>query len=288
MDYGFLQTGNYRKPDEKGAIALIHQALDEGINLIDTAPVYGTSEQLIGKALKGHRRRAYLATKITIPPAVQPFAKTAAQLADSIDSSLQALGVETIDLLQIHNKLLEVLANEEFLKFLDRARAQGKIRFLGASTYQEDETMPTLGKARIDALQVPFNILNQSMARRVFREAPERGKGLLVRSAFLRGLLTSQIDDAPASLAPLKKMALAAMEEMKPEVESLSEGALRYCLSFPAVATVLVGMRSRAELAANVAAADKGALSGECIARLSRYSMEWELLSNPANWTEVV
>ena len=67
MDYGFRQTGNYRQPEEKDAIALIHQALDEGINLIDTAPVYGTREQLIGKALKE------LATDPTSPRRSRPL-----------------------------------------------------------------------------------------------------------------------------------------------------------------------------------------------------------------------
>lgn len=284
MDYGFQGTSHYRKPDEQSAIALIHRAVDEGINLIDTAPVYGNSEELIGKALRGRSRRPYIATKVTIPDQPDSTQDLSIAISRSIDASLKLLRVETIDLLQIHNTTLEVLDQEEILGSLDHARRQGKIRFIGASAYDEEVSLRAIEEKRIHSLQVPFNLLNQAMARQTFPAALKRGKGVLVRSAFLRGLLTSQMDQAPEAMASLKTTAIAALQELRGEVASLSEAALRFCLSFPGICTVLIGMRSPEELGSNLAAAEKGALPPDCVEQLRKYSVETEPLANPANW----
>lgn len=288
MDYGFQGTSHYRKPEERDSIALIHQALDEGINLIDTAPVYGSSEELIGKALRERSHRPYIATKVTIPPQNDPTQDVLASLSQSIDTSLKALHVETIDLLQIHNTTSEVLGQEEIVDFLERARHQGKMRFIGASTYYQGVSLQAIEEDWIDCLQVPFNILNQSMVWQVIPGAARRGKGILARSAFLRGLLTSQMEQAPELMAPLKRMAIAALQELNGEVDSLSEGALRFCLSFPGICSVLIGVRSREELESNLAAAERGVLPADCLANLRSYSMEAEPLTNTANWKEVM
>jgi len=284
MDYGFQGTGHYRKPDERSAIALIHQAIDEGINLIDTAPVYGNSEELIGKALKGRGSRPYIATKVTIPEHRNREQDIPTAISRSIDASLKALQVDVIDLLQIHNMTMEMLDRGEVVGLLERARRQGKICLIGASIYEEDISLRAIDDQRIHSVQVPFNLLNQEMAKRIFPGAANRGIGVLARSAFLRGLLTSQIDQAPDAMALLKATALAALEEMKGEVSNLSEAALRFCLSVPNISTILIGTRSGDELTSNLAAADKGALAPGWLERLRKYSVEREPLANPANW----
>ena len=263
---------------------MIHQAIDEGINLIDTAPVYGNSEELIGKALKGRSSRPYIATKVTIPEHPNREQDLATAIGRSIDASLKALQVDVIDLLQIHNTTMEMLDQGEVVGSLERARLQGKICLIGASIYEEDISLRAIDDERIHSVQVPFNLLNQGMAKRIFPGAANRGKGVLVRSAFLRGLLTSQIDQAPDAMALLKATALAALEEMKGEVSNLSEAALRFCLSVQNISTILIGTRSGDELASNLAAAEKGVLAPGWLERLRKYSVEEEPLANPANW----
>ena len=121
MDYGFRSSPHYRKPEEADAIRTIHKAIDLGINLIDTARGYGSSEEIIGRALKesGSSRAPILASKVVVPEISSPNGHhhaLHAAITQSIDESLRALRVDTLDLLQIHNTSLEILNNEEAIR----------------------------------------------------------------------------------------------------------------------------------------------------------------------------
>ena len=168
MDYGFRGSSHYKKPEEADAIRTIHKALDLGINLIDTARAYGMSEEIIGKALKqaGSSMAVILASKVVVPvPNSLGGHSHALQTAitQSIDESLRALCVDTLDLLQIHNTSFEILENQEALRALDDAVQSGRARFLGASCTGEPVSMAALDNNRTAALQVPLNLLDRAM-----------------------------------------------------------------------------------------------------------------------------
>jgi len=108
-------------------------------------------------------------------------------------------------------------------------------------------------------LQVPFNVLDQILSEEIFPDAARQGVGIFIRSAFLKGVLTSQINTiVPVQLSPLREAALSALEYLDEEVSNLAEVALHFCLSFGEILSIIIGVRSIDELETNLAALDKG------------------------------
>jgi aryl-alcohol dehydrogenase-like predicted oxidoreductase len=290
MNYGFRGTGNYERPSVQESIRTIHSALDRGINLIDTARAYGTAEEILGDALSQAASKPYVASKVSIPIealAAGDLEAVRTAVASSVEASLKALRLDAIDVLQIHNTCPEILKSHETLGFLAELQKQGKIRYLGASSYGEETPLQAVETGIFQTIQVPFNMLDQTMTQRVFKAAACGNSSILVRSAFLRGVLTPQVHDLPARLAPLKTAALRALDAARDEVEDLAEAALRFCLSFREVTTVIIGVRSAAEMEVNIAAAAKGPLGQATMDRLSRLGIDDERLINPQYWSDI-
>ena len=289
MDYGFRGSEHYRQPDPQAATRIVHRALELGINLIDTARLYGTSEELIGKALKDWPGEVVIASKVRIPDDVPAGSNQLRQtILGSIEASLTALQLETIDLMQIHSITHAILRDDEVWRTLEGARQAGKIRFLGASSYGEEVPLTALENDHIKTLQVPFNALDRRAMPRVFPGAVQRRVGILVRSAFLRGVLTSQVNSLPERLAPVRDAALRILAQARNTVQSLSEMALRFCLSFNEISSVIIGVRSVQELESNVADAEKGALPPEQVDQLCQVSVPDERLLDPQNWQDLI
>ena len=289
MDYGFRGSAHYRRPDLSEAIGIVHRAMDLGINLIDTARGYGTSEEVIGKALKSRPGDVVLASKVAIPADVIAEPRRVHEvILGSIEASLTALQLETIDLLQIHNLTPAILSNDEVWRALEDAQKAGKFRLLGGSSYGEEVPLAALENERLRSLQVPFNVLDRRVMPRVFPGAVKKRVGILVRSAFLRGVLTSQVDSVPARLALVRDAALRIFAQARHTVQSLSEMALRFCLSQDEVSSVIIGVRSVQELEVNVADAGKGALSRELVDQLCQVSVPDERLLEPQNWQDLI
>jgi 1-deoxyxylulose-5-phosphate synthase len=283
MPYGFRGGMRYDPPDQASAIRLIHRALDLGINMLDTAPAYGNSEAIIGRALCGMRQRPLIATKVSIPETNgEPC------LRQSIENSLRQLGCETLDLLQIHNATVEVLGREEVLRQIEDATASGKVRFAGASVYHVDEAQATLAHPSLRTLQVAFNLLDQGMSKQIFPQARAAGVGILARSVFLRGVLTDDPSDVPGKLEPLRHSAAKALAAAGDSVGGCAELALRFCLSVPDISSVLIGVRSIAELDANVEAAGRGPLDRETVKCLGACGIDDEALLSPLNWSGLI
>lgn len=291
LNYGFRGADHYQQPEPEEAIRLLHRAVDSGINLIDAAPSYGTAHQLIGKAFGGRSKHPYVASKVVVPSdrldSLSPT-QLCHQLFESIEVSLKALKTETIDLMQIHNTTVEIVHCEEVFSCLEKARQQGKIRFIGASADGEEAPFEALKNKSIQTVQGTFNLLNQKFTRRVFPSAGQQGVGVLVRSAYLRGVLTSQLNTIPDRLSPLRDSALGALKVIRDEVGSLAEAALRFCLSFSEVSSVIIGVRSVAELESNLADARKGPLQPDTIRKLRDFHVENETLVNPVFWQDLI
>jgi aryl-alcohol dehydrogenase-like predicted oxidoreductase len=269
IDYGIAAPGEFGRPSDGASIAVLRSALARGVTFYDTAPAYGESERLLGEALGPE---AVIATKITV--------------GEDVDRSL-ARSRERLkrppEIVQIHNATVEILREGRLLSSLAAARDRGAFRFIGASVYTEAEALAAI-ECGVDVLQVAYNLLDQRMAARVFPAAQKAGVGVLVRSAFLKGALTEKAAHLPDSLRELRDAADRARRTLGVDWQGLPQVALRFCLSHPAISTVLFGARTASELEAALAALAEGPLPADALERCGGLALTDDRLLNPARW----
>ncbi len=287
LDYGIAAPARFGRPDDADAVATLRRAADAGVTLFDTAPAYGDAERLLGDAV-GARGECVLATKVTVPRGTNGQPLRGRLLAESLQAQLThsrlALRRDPLDVVQIHNATVELIEDGELLELLEMARRRGQLRFIGASVYREAEALAAIASGRIDVLQVAYSLLDQRMAARVFAAAQAANVGMLARSAFLKGALTDKAQFLPPALAPLRDAADRARVALGVDWRGLPELALRFCLSAPAIATVLFGARTTDELDAALAAAAAGPLAAEQLQQTPPLALTDERLLDPSQW----
>jgi len=182
--------------EEKDAIATIHHALDLGINLVDTAPVYGfgQSEEVVGKALQSRRDKTLIATKAGLDWSGDGIVRnsTPKRLQSELEDSLRRLNTETIDIYQIHWPD-EATAFEETAKTLEGFRRDGKIRAIGVSNFAPKHMDRFLKEAPLATIQPPYNLFERGIEDDVLPYAKEHGIVVLAYGALCRGLLSGKI-----------------------------------------------------------------------------------------------
>ena len=285
MDYGIKAPGEFKRPSDSEAVDLLKKAYDSGINLFDTAPGYSESERLTGKAL-GSEKDCLIATKISFPPSLELGSTQEARslIRASVEQSARNLQRSTLDILQIHNATEDILQNNVILETLTRLRDDGLVRFLGASIYTEEEALTAIRTGCLDALQVPFSILDQRMRHSVARTAEKTGVGLIVRSVFLKGVLTDKAAWLPPELKELKVAAGKICRMMDCSWPELPQYALRYALSISGFSSVLVGVRKETELLQALDPANSDTLPSRLLELAAQFSLENPRLYNPAYW----
>lgn len=282
--------GGTRDQDSKAAMSKAHEL---GLNFIDTALVYGDghSERLVGEFVKQHRDVA-VATKV--PPKnyswpAYPKSKLkdffpAAWIRDCAEKSLRNLKLDHIDLLQLHVWADNFTDELDWLEAFSALKKEGKIRFAGISINSHDpkSAVRVAASGHVDALQVFYNIFDQSPEDELFPTCIEHGVGILARVPLDEGSLTGKLrydttfpegDFRNQYFAgSLLKETVDRVEKLRPLVEreaaTMARGALRYCLSHPAVSLVIPGMRSSDQAADNCAASDDGPLSAAAVEEL--------------------
>jgi aryl-alcohol dehydrogenase-like predicted oxidoreductase len=286
-DYGIPAPGESGALSENDAVRLIHAAIDHGINFFDTARGYGESEAILGKAVAGCQN-CVVATKVGLPADrdLPNSSDISDAIRDSLATSLRCLSRETLDIVQIHNATVQDFESE-VLDVLDRAREQGKIRFIGASVYGEEAALAAIRSGRVEVLQIAVNLLDQRMLTSVLPEAKKANVGVIARSALLKGALTDRAKLLPSSLRPLTDAAARACEMFDETWESLPRAALRFCLSVPGVHSVLAGLKSLAELPEALAAEADGPFSDVMMKKARLLKLEDEDLLNPAHWPQI-
>ena len=276
--------GGWGRKDDEEALRALRRALDLGVTFFDTALGYG-SETLLGKAVADMRDRVIIATKI--PPKTQrwpvlprePISDTfpADWIIECTERSLRNLGTDYIDIQQLHAWTPPYLEQLEWYEALTRLRDQGKVRAIGVSANDWDPYGPVglVESGLIDTVQVIYNIFEQRPAEKLLPAALERGVGVIVRVPFEEGLLTGAIGPGHVFEAGdwrAKWLTPQRLQEVAPRVEALrafltedrptlAALALKFCLSHPAVSTVIPGMRTQAHVEANCAASDGKLLS---------------------------
>jgi len=289
LDFGFKGSANGSRPDRRDAIKLIHRALDAGINCFDTARAYGTSEEVIGEALKEVTSKPIIVSKVLLSDnAFETVCSLRREINDSVETSLTALGVDAIDVVLTHNTSLRSLNSDEVMETLLECQRNGKIRFFGSSCYADEMPRAVLSHPTNRVMQVPFNLLDQKMSEEVFQEAVDGGVGVFARSIYLRGVLTPQVHTLPVRLAPLKQASLRALDLVGQEVKTLAELAIRFCLSFSGISSVLIGVKSLEELESNLADAANGSLSSDSITQLKQVSFGKDPIVDTRTWQDLI
>ena len=285
--------------DDESARAL-RRALELGVNFIDTALIYGNghSERLIGKAIREARHRMYIATKVPpknrLWPARPGVGIDAAfpyeYIIHCTEESLRNLKVDTIDLQQLHVWNPEWLEQDEWRRAFEELKISGKVRAVGVSIndHQPDSALDLIRTGCIDAVQVIYNIFDQTPERNLFPLTQQMNIGVLARVPFDEGSLTGSVTEASV-FDPNDFRARYFRDERKKQVVEhvmalerdlasrngdLAETALRFTISHPAVSTVIPGMRTVRNVERNAAASDKGPLDAAILQMLKRHAWE--------------
>lgn len=182
--------------DDAASIETLRKALDSGINLIDTAPVYGFghSEEVVGKALEGRRSQAVIATKVALewPDGKPRRNASAARIRTEIEDSLRRLRTDHIDLYQVHWPDASVPA-EETAGELEKLRQEGKILSIGVSNYDRGQMDAFRRFAPLSVVQSPYNLFERDIDADVLPYARDTGLTVLAYGALCRGLLSGRM-----------------------------------------------------------------------------------------------
>ncbi len=276
---------SYGATSDEVSLLALRKALDLGIDFFDTANVYGDghSEALIGCAIRDQRRdRVTVATKggMTRFGARPDFSPDA--LERSLHDSLRRLGTGYVDLFQLHNPdIVELRNRPEILATLARFQTNGWIRAFGFSVATPNQGMAMLREFEVASLQVNLNMLDlRAKDVGLLAIAADCGVGIIARTplcfGFLGTMTEAQLDFTPDDHRsrwpmPERRAWLAAANEAFASLGQLEEGArpvtaLRFCLSYPAVATAIAGMMTPVEVATNAQASIAGPLSAAQVA----------------------
>jgi aryl-alcohol dehydrogenase-like predicted oxidoreductase len=198
---GAMMFGAWGNPDHDDCVRIVHRALDEGINFIDTADVYsaGESEEIVGQALKGRRDDVVLATKFFAPMGSDPNHRGGSRrwILHEVEDSLRRLQTDHLDLYQIHRPD-DVVDIDDTLGALSDLVHQGKIRYLGHSTFPADYIVEAQwvserrGRERFVSEQPPYSILMRGIERSVLPACQRYGIGVIPWSPLAGGLLTGR------------------------------------------------------------------------------------------------
>jgi aryl-alcohol dehydrogenase-like predicted oxidoreductase len=289
---------NWGKTDDDVSRAALHAALDAGVTLIDTADVYGFghSEELIAQVLTargGKNDDLIIATKAGSDfynaaktddkgygPIKPNYSKS--HLMFAAEQSLRRLGLDVLDILQLHSPELALLERDEPWDALHTLKRQGKIRHAGWSvqSFKETEQAHLLDRHHdlLDCIQVRYNLLEREAERVLFPKAQQYGIGVIVRIPILFGVLAGKFnrqtrfapeDHRSMNLSPEKLDAyLAQLEQIQPRLlernpgQSLTQVALRFCITHAACQTVIPGAKTPQQVAENCSASDLGPLTG--------------------------
>jgi aryl-alcohol dehydrogenase-like predicted oxidoreductase len=283
IGFGAWQIGgSWGDVSEEDGKRALNAALDSGVAFIDTADVYGDgrSEKIIAAVLKERGgERPFVATKAgrRLNPHVAD-GYTGANIEAFIDRSLSNLGVETLDLVQLHCPPTDVYYRPELFEALDRLVAKGKIRNYGVSVERVEEALKAIGYPGVATIQIIYNIFRQRPQELFFAEAKKRNVGIIVRVPLASGLLSGKIGrdtvfaaddhrnfnrhgeafDIGETFAGVPfETALEAVDELRalvPADVAMAQFALRWILEQDAVSAVIHGARNAAQAQSNAAA----------------------------------
>lgn len=278
----------------------LRRAFKLGVNFVDTALAYGDghSERLVGEAVKSSFQRIYVATKVPPKNRIWPASPSTPitevfpydYIIESTNQSLINLGVEQIYLQQLHTWTDAWVERDEWRRAAEYLKRSGKVRFFGISIaeHDPDSALEAIRTGMIDSVQVIYNVFDQTPERNLFPLCQEKKIGVLARVPLDEGGLTGTITEdtqfVPGEFrdsyfrGDRKRQVMERVEALKKDLANvpgtLPEIALRFCLSHPAVTTVIPGMRRVATVESSCRAAAAGKLDERTLAILKRHAWD--------------
>jgi len=291
LGYGAMELrGQPRGPEitDEDAGHLLNAVLDGGINLIDTSPDYGRSEELIGTYLSHRRDEFFLASKCGCPietpadaPPPYPHDYSKQNVRAAVERSLRRLRTDRLDLVQVHmSPSVATLDENGTIEELNDLRAEGKVRFIGMSGI-----LPNLpghiAMNVFDAFQIPYSAVQRDHEN-LITEAVDKGAGTLIRGGAARGAASEEKNwsNGPLTQEPglgQRNWETSGVEDLINEAGiGRQEFILRFTLSHPGLSTTIVGTANPEHLASNIAVAEQGPLPADL------YEEAKKRLPNPA------
>jgi aryl-alcohol dehydrogenase-like predicted oxidoreductase len=288
--------------NDKTADELIHTAIDQGVNFIDTADVYenGLSETAVGRVVRSRSERIYVATKCG--RYIHPHVNEGYQpkvLQKFVEDSLKRTGLETLDLIQLHCPPTEVFYRPEIFELFDRLKEQGKILNLGVSVEKVEEALKAIEYSNVTTVQIIFNLFRQRPSKLFFSEAKKKDIGIIARVPLASGLLTGKFD-SKTTFEPqdhrnfnrngeafdkgetfsgidytLGLKAVEALKNLFPNTPNLAPIALQWILSFNEISCIIPGASTTSHVTSNLSVYDLPELSSEKITAMNHIYEEY-------------
>ncbi len=288
--------------DDAKAENIIHTAIDNGINFIDTADVYenGLSEAAVGRVVRSRKENVYVATKCgrQINPHIDK-GYTPQVLRKYVEDSLKNSGLERLDLIQLHCPPTDTYYRPEIFALFDDLKKEGKIANLGVSVEKVEEGIKAMQYDNVTTVQIIFNLFRQRPAELFFREAEKNNVGVIVRVPLASGLLTGKFDkntsfdaedhrnfnrdgeafDKGKTFSGVDyEKGIEAVNEFKqlfPDTDNLAPVALQWILQYPEVSTIIPGASKEEHLMSNLSALDRKKLTQAQIKKMNAIYKEY-------------
>ncbi len=297
MGLGCWQIGScWGEFPQKNAMEILEAAYDSGVNFYDTADVYGDgkSESSIGKFIKG-KKDLFVATKVGRSDSTYPDKYTEKNVTDCVNGSLKRLGVDALDLLQLHCVPPQVLDDGNIFELMRKLKKAGKIKQWGASVETMDEALVCLQQQDCISLQIIFNIFRQKPIDTIFEKCKKQNVALIIRLPLASGLLSGKltvnstfaqedhrtfnrdgqafnVGETFAGLPFTKGIGLA--DQLEPFVSkpmTMAQFALRWILDFDAVSVIIPGASRPQQAIDNAKASDFPPLDKELHEKLKDF-----------------
>ena len=280
MPYGL---GGLEPPSPEDAVGLLREAFEHGITYIDTAPGYGCSETLVGKAFGDMVEKPVIATKVNLPEDYVAEGLEV-QLEASLCNSMRELCLDHLVLVQLHS-IQGPFVNEALLRALENLHTKGLVSHWGVTTYGTEAPLEAQRFPEyFRVLQVPYNMLDRDLDKILFPQIQQQSIGLVLRSVFLQGILSERYLGLGPQLASLKEAAQQLADLAKASGITLAQLALRYAAYTPVVHTTLFGTTIRTEVAANCRTVEMGPLTVDIVQAIRAIEVKDSDLLNPGNW----
>jgi aryl-alcohol dehydrogenase-like predicted oxidoreductase len=282
LPYGVANVSG--QPSFEDVCAILQCAHEGGVNCLDTAPFYGESEELLGRAL--HELKlgdaVTVVTKTLRLVEENASASEVGRMAESeVLRSLERLRLEALPVCLIH-----VQENFRYVEALQRLKEKGLIRHVGCSVTKPAAAREIIRSGLCEAVQLPTNILDRRFSHGgIFKEAQERGVAVFVRSAYLQGLILMEPDKVPDDLQAV----VPALERLRALATELNLGteelALRYILGLRGLSCAVVGVENVAQMRHNIEVFSSGALDAGIQQRVEALEFDLpDLIFEPWRW----
>lgn len=267
-------------PDD--ALRALHRAEELGCNFVDTAAVYGESETILGRFLKGRRDRWIVTSK---------FSGQECGMTRLVEQQLERLGTGHLDFYQLHSP--PDRGQRHIYEELATLKRAGKVRFIGVSLYNEAHIDEFLAHSELDGFQLKFSLLDPRPLLDRLEAVRSRGAAVIARSCLRDGFLTGKYSAGAIFADPddqrsrwssyqIEKTSAAAEQFrfLEAEAASMTVGAIRYVLSFPAVSTVILSTKNQLQASQNFGIANASPLPPATLERIHRVQQELGLFSD--------